>query len=122
MKLKSIRRTLGIRLSRMEGKFLKRRIVSEMRGGNIKLKISMNVPKKTTYAINVPIVLGILYFSKSVTKGFNALIIMNAIKRENISSLTAHIKFKSRRNNTVNTIVFDDISIFCIKKLYPFVS
>ena len=101
----------GIKLSIIFGKFLKRRVISFAIGG---------MSQKKRYPINPNIMindnrvvraLGIFFLSRKDTHGFNALITINAIKNEKISSLTSHKRFKKIKKRIVKIIVFAEISI-----------
>ena len=70
---------------------------------------------KTRKTLNI---LGNLYFVKKATKGRRALIIIKAIKRENIKSLISHKKLRRRIKTIVKIIVFEEISIFRIPIYY----
>ena len=104
----------GIYPSIILGIFLNNRVVSFATGGINQTNKYPTNPKMIINDNRVVRALGIFLFSKNETKGFKALITIKAIKKENISSLTIHNKFKKIKKRIVKTIVFADISILYV--------
>ena len=93
------------------GRFVKNEILSVTIGGRIKANTKISHATVEANTKKDAAVRGIPRFVSLFTTGLSALMNMNAKKRVKMSSFTIHNACNPMRKTTVNTIVFQDISM-----------